>query len=96
MEVVFSTRAKKKLDNLLYYLETEWSINVKYAFVAKLDHSMSRISRFPESCPVSSQKKGVYQCIVSKHTTLYYRIKLKEIEIITLFDNRQNPKKLNL
>ena len=95
-EIVFSTRARLKLEHLLDYLETEWSLKVKHSFIAKLDKALFQIAKMPESCPVSHKKKGVYKCLVSKQTSLYYRVTSKEIEIITLFDNRQKPSKLEL
>ena len=56
-EIVFSLRAKKKLENLLNYLETEWSESVKQDFIVKLDNSLFRISRLPKSNPVSKKEK---------------------------------------
>ncbi len=96
MEIVFSKRAKNYLEDLLKYLETEWSIQVKHNFVYKLDKSVISISKFPESCPLSGKKKGVYKCIVSKQTSFYYRIKSNKIEVIAFFDNRMNPRKIKL
>lgn len=36
------------------------------------------------------------ECVVTKHTTFYYRVlqQSNEIEIITIFDTRQDPDKL--
>lgn len=94
MKVVLSKRAAHKLDALLVYLENEWSSKVKKDFIVKLDRSIALVSRLPESCPESKQMPGLYKCVVTKQTTLYYRIKNQTIQIITLFDSRQNPSKL--
>ncbi len=39
---------------------------------------------------------GIYKCVVTKQTTFFYRINFikEEIEIITLFDTRQDPDSL--
>jgi plasmid stabilization system protein ParE len=95
-EIVFSTRARLKLEQLLDYLETEWSVKVKLSFIAKLDNALLQISKMPESCPLSKKKKGVHKCVVNRQTSLYYRISKNEIEIITFFDNRQKPSKLDI
>jgi plasmid stabilization system protein ParE len=95
-EIIFSTRARLKLERLLDYLETEWSPKVKHAFMAKLDQALFQIAKMPESCPMSHKKKGVYKCLVSKQTSLFYRINDKGIEVITLFDNRQKPSQLDI
>ena len=93
--VVFSKRSKNSLSKLLHYLEQEWSLKVKNEFIKKLDRCVLQISKHPESCPVSKDFSGLYKCVVTKQTTLYYRIKEKEIQVIAFFDNRQDPKKRN-
>jgi len=93
-KVVFSKRARRRLEKLLDYLESEWSLKVKNEFIEKLDRCVLQISRHPESCPVSEEFPGLYKCVVTKQTTFYYRIEEKEIQVITFFDNRQDPKKL--
>lgn len=95
MNVYFSKTAAKKLEKLLDYLETEWSLKVKNNFISKLDNAVQTISIFPEAFPQSAIKKGYRKCVVTKHTSLYYRIGNNKIEVSTLFDNRQDPRKLN-
>ncbi|MBD3183537.1 type II toxin-antitoxin system RelE/ParE family toxin [Candidatus Poribacteria bacterium] len=92
--VVFSKRSRNRLEKLLAYLENEWSLKVKSEFIEKLDRCVLQISKHPESCPVSEEFPGLYKFVVTKQTTLYYRIEEKEIQVITFFDNRQDPKKL--
>lgn len=93
--VVLSATAKTKLEALLVYLQREWSEKAKQEFIEKLDIKIKQVSRFPKSCPESATFKNLYKCVVTKQTTFYYRIKQKEIEVITLFDSRQDPQKLN-
>lgn len=93
MEIYFSKRARNSLQKLLDHLETEWSSKVKHAFISKLDIAIETIADFPESCPVSRKRKGIYKCVVSKQTSFYYRIKKENIEVIVFYDNRMNPKK---
>jgi len=74
----------------------EWNQKVKNDFVQKFNQKINQISKQPKACPKSSQFGGIYKCIVTKQTTFFYRIneKHQEIEIITFFDNRQNPNDL--
>lgn len=66
----------------------------KNEFIEKLDRCVFQISNHPDSCPESEEFPGLYKCVMTKQTTLYYRIKEKEIQVITFYDNRQDPKKL--
>ncbi len=94
--VVFSETAKTDLERLLLYLEENWSIEVKHQFVNQLDIAIKTIVKFPEGFPSSSLKQVVRKCVVTEQTSLFYRIKKKEIEIIAIFDSRQDPLQLRL
>lgn len=93
-KVFLSKRAKIKLEKLLEYLETEWSERIKNEFIDKLDNTLNIIQNNPESFPKTTFIKGLHKCVVTKQNTLYYRIKKSRIEIVTIFDSRQDPKKL--
>jgi len=95
MQVIFSNRAKDRLEHLLEYLVKEWSEKTKDDFIKKLDRSIAQISKLPTSCPESKKIPGLFKCVVTRQTTLFYRIKDHTIQVITLFDTRQNPNKLN-
>lgn len=94
-KVVISKTAEKKLDKLFEYLIMEWSVKVKADFVEKLDSSIEIIKNQPEIFPESKKGKGLRRCVITKQTTLYYRYNSKQINIVTLFDTRQNPNKLD-
>ncbi len=93
MKVFLSESAERKLLKLNDFLLENWNLKVRNDFIKKLTSKIEQISNQPESCPQSSEFRGLFKCIVTKQTTLYYRVNLdrKEIEIITIFDTRQNP-----
>jgi plasmid stabilization system protein ParE len=66
---------------------------VKDDFIKKLDKNITRISKYPESCPISSELEGLHRCVVSKHNTFFCLVKSEEIEVVPLFDARQDPSK---
>jgi plasmid stabilization system protein ParE len=93
-KVVLSLRASKKLEKLLEYLETKWSLKVKMDFIKKLDKSLKQIQIYPESCPQTDFVKGLHMLVVTKQIFVFYRFDSGSIQVITIFDNRMNPKKL--
>ena len=96
MNVFLSELAESKLLKLSDYLLENWNLKTRDKFIEKLSEKIKQISIQPQSCPESSEFKGLFKCVVTKQTTFYYRIsiELKEIEIITVFDTRQSPDKL--
>ena len=96
MKVFLSELAENKLIKLNDFLLENWNLKTRNDFIKKLTSKIEQISEQPESCPQSLEFKGLYKCVVTKQTTFYYRINFdkNEIEVITVFDTRQNPDKL--
>ena len=95
MKVFLSEQAEIKLLQLNDYLIERWNIKVRDNFILILSEKINQIAIYPESCIESKEFGGIFKCVVTKQTTFYYWFHTDGIEIITLFDSRQNPKKLN-
>ena len=97
MKVFLSELAESKLLKLSEYLLQEWNLKTRDKFISKLNDKIKQISQLPDSCQKSSEFKNLYKCVVTKQTTIFYRIiaERKEVEIITIFDTLQHPDKLN-
>ena len=95
-KVILSKRASGKLDNLLLFLEVNWSKRVKEEFLRKLLRVFNTLKVFPQIGIKSQSKPEIYKCVVTKQTTIFYRYNSKRVEIITLFDTRQNPDKIKI
>jgi plasmid stabilization system protein ParE len=48
-DIILSKTAAAKLDNLLNYLQDEWSERIKQNFIQKLDKSIHLIQNYPFS-----------------------------------------------
>ncbi len=96
MKVTISERAEQNLDGIIQYLETEWSVRVRDKFLELLRTKIEQIKKMPQMYENSSKKKVIRRCVISKQTSLYYRARKEEIEIITIQDNRRNPRKLKM
>lgn len=96
MEVYLSELAESKLLDTTHYIQNKWGKLVRDNFVTDFSNKVYQISKLPKSCPESVELEGLYKCVVSKQSSFYYRINpnLGEIEIITVFDTRQDPTKL--
>ena len=94
-KVVFSAEANENLKNTIEYLVENWSIKYAQKFIMTLDKKIKSIKLFPYSYPQIPQKE-IHKCVVTKQISLYYRIKQDCLEIVTVFDSRQDEKKLEL
>ncbi len=94
--VLLSRRAENNLEKLFAYLSEQWSERITSEFILKLERSIELIKEYPESFPESTRKPGLHKCVVTKHTSLYYRFDSQHIRILTIWDNRQNPEKTKI
>jgi len=95
-KVIISKRAERNLDQLVNFLESNWSIRIRDKFLATLKEKVNQITKMPLMYQTSTKSKTIRRCVVTKQTTLFYQIKKDEIEIITIQDNRQDPIKLRI
>lgn len=92
-KVFWSERAKNDYKGILNYLNQNWSLKELTKFAEKIDQTIVHLALNPEIGTVS-KKKSVRKLVISKQTSVYYKIIHGDIYLITLFDNRQNPNKL--
>lgn len=94
--VVVSERAERNLEEIVNYLEREWSVRVRDKYLLILKKKIKLISEKPLMYPASLKKKAVHRCVITKHSILYYRIQNDRVEVITIQDARRDPKKIKL
>lgn len=95
-KIIFSPEANSRLKEIITYLVNEWSVNSADKFINILENKLFNIKSFPLISPKLSDNPEVHYCVINKQITLYYRVFESDIEVITLFDNRQNPDSLNI
>ncbi len=94
LKVFLSPLAEWKLELLLEHIEFNWSRKSRDKFLAKILKSFDKVAKYPKSCRESEEFPDLFECVVTKQTSFYYRIKSDEIEIITVTDNRQDPNRI--
>ncbi|HTB33010.1 MAG TPA: type II toxin-antitoxin system RelE/ParE family toxin [Bacteroidia bacterium] len=92
-KVFWSEKAKNDYKGILNYLDQNWSSKEVIQFADKLEQNIGRLVLNPE-IGASSKKKLVRRLVISKQTSIYYKVIRGSIYLITLYDNRQNPDKL--
>lgn len=91
--------ADEALENLDYindYLTNKWTDREVRNFYLNLEKTLIVISNNPLAFPESDLKINVRRSVLSKQTTIYYEIQEDCIVILSLFDNRRDPKSLRL
>ncbi len=96
MKISWTPIARKTYFNVLDHLEEAWTEREIQNFISEVDKLLAQIAKNPEMFQESRKKKNIRKGFITKYNTLYYRVKprKKELELLTFWDNRQNPEKL--
>ena len=93
-KVIWSKLAQNDFENILEYLHKNWDAAVLVNFIDITDIIIEQIKSNPKQFPLINKKYKVRKCVLTKQNTVFYRICKGNINILRVFDNRQDPQKL--
>lgn len=93
-KIVWSAESLKNLDNILAYLEAKWTEREISKFKRLLRKQIELILSNPKLFPTSISHPELRKAVLSRQTTLFYKIEGKHIYIVYLFSNKMNPKRI--
>ena len=90
-EIIWSPEAEITFQQIVEYLQAEWSESDVENFVRKTDQIISLIRLHPLMYRKTT-KPDVHEVLVSKQNLLVYKVYPARIVLITFWDARQNPR----
>jgi plasmid stabilization system protein ParE len=93
LQIVWTENGLADYKQVVDYLLQEWPIKVASEFVRNVESRIETLSVFPEIGIASLKEPGVRSIILTKHNKLYYKVADNKLEILNIFDTRQNPTK---
>ncbi len=94
-KIIWTNEAISNLEEILNYLIEKWTQKELDVFKKKLSRQIELISRYPKMFPVSNYNPKLRKAVLSKQTTLYYKLNGNEIFLVYLFVNLKDIKKIN-
>jgi len=95
LKIQWTIRAVESFDNIVNYIEKNWSANSAKTFVQKTDNLINQIAENPDMCQ-QIEGKDIKRGVITSQTSVYYLVMNEAVRLITFWDNRRNPKKLKL
>ena len=89
LQIEWTLYALEDYNQVVDYLLKEWSLEV----ANNVEQRVQNLSSFPHIGIAPLKDPSIRSIIITKHNKLYYRIGSEKIEILDIFDTRQNPKK---
>jgi len=93
-DIVWSLEARNTYIGVLESINSQWSFSEVKSFETHVNQVLELVRQFPEIYEYSDQSNA-HRCVLSKQVSLFYRIEkeAETIELISFFDNRQDPEK---
>jgi plasmid stabilization system protein ParE len=92
--VIWSPLSEKDFENILEYLNDKWNYKVANNFIDLTENIINQISNNPKQFPIIYLRKRIRKCVLTKHNSLFYREKRDKVEILRIYDTRQDPNSL--
>jgi plasmid stabilization system protein ParE len=97
LPIKWDIQAKKELDAIFYYIESEASTSIAKKVKKELIHLIGTLNNFPEKYHkeflLESSKKN-YRSVMKWNYKIIYEVTDEEIIIAYIFHSRQNPEKI--
>lgn len=94
--IIWTRSARQSYLDLLLSLQERWGDDFAVSFAERVEKLISPLSESPFLYPVYTnyQERKIRRCVISKQSAFFYTVSDNSVELITFFDNRQNPDKL--
>jgi plasmid stabilization system protein ParE len=79
---------------ILEYLNENWDEKVVNQFIDLTEDILRQISINPRQFPVIYKKEKIRKCVLTKHNSLFYRDSKSQVDILRIYDTRQDPNTL--
>jgi plasmid stabilization system protein ParE len=95
-KIHWTDNALRELELTIQFLEENWTEKELQNLARSLEETISLISQNPHIFQASKKRKDVRRAVILSLNSLYYRVAADQVEILSFFGNRQNPKKRKL
>ncbi len=93
--VIWSPQSKESFENNILHLLETWSEQDANDFIDRVEEVLRLISKHPKIFRYLPEQDA-YRCVVVKPVSLFYRLRDNQVELLTFWDNRMDPKKINI
>jgi plasmid stabilization system protein ParE len=93
-KLFWSDEAINNLESILDYLQSKWTQREVMKFKKRLRKHLYLITKNPKLFPKSDYNPRLRKAVLSKQTTIFYEISGDTINLVYLFNNRQDMHKI--
>ena len=91
-KILWTDLAIEELEETIKYLEEDFSQKEIKKLAKEIERVINLISQNPTIFPLS-EKMNLRKVVILKFNSMFYRVANEQVQIISFFNNRKNPKK---
>jgi len=91
--IIWSPETESDLEGILHYLEKSWTEKIIQEFLNELFRVLDWIAANPQVFMQPGEDSRLRKFVLSKHHTLYFEVFESHINLLRIFDTRQDPVK---
>ena len=92
-QIIVTKKFRQNVLEAYQYILNTFSSKTASIFLDRIEKRIDFIAAHPEAGKASQKRKNVRCVLLPPPSQIYYRFENETIEILLLFDMRQNPKK---
>jgi plasmid stabilization system protein ParE len=93
-QIVWAPLSEGDFARILEYLNENWDDKVVKKFIDLTENILKQISVNPRQFPIIYKKEKIRKCVLTKHNSLFYRDSKSQVDILRIYDTRQDPNTL--
>ncbi|WP_339890106.1 type II toxin-antitoxin system RelE/ParE family toxin [uncultured Flavobacterium sp.] len=94
--ILWTDNSLKELEEIITFLEENWTDKELQKLASSIEKTLNLISQNPYLFQSSDFKPEIRRAVILSLNSMYYRVLVNDIEILSFFFNKQNPEKKNL
>ena len=91
LEIYYTPRSKETLAEIYNLIQSRFGAKTADKFLLKAEKTISLIAEYPLMFKASTIDEKVRIGLISKQTSLFYRVTDTSIHLLFFWDNRQEP-----
>ncbi|MCF8247236.1 MAG: type II toxin-antitoxin system RelE/ParE family toxin [Saprospiraceae bacterium] len=91
LPIIWSPASKDEFAELLQYVEVNFGLDATLKLLETTDKVLEGISEHPALFPASNKVPSIRKAVITKQTSLFYRITINHVQLLHFWDNRRNP-----
>ena len=95
LEIIWTILAEKTFEDIINYLSVKWDSKTADNFINKTFNFLEILSVFPEIGKIERKRTKIRGFVLTKQTTIFYKINHSQIILISFHDNRKVSEILN-